>query len=195
MVNREGGFKPLILKVGIEFRHLFRQHHTFVDDRTAGKRAQIKLPHACGRSSFFNAAADDVKLALELFVIDALFVPDQDLLNLWPRCIGLFTKASGINRHMTPAVNIVPHPQNFGFDNRAAPLLRAKIRTRQEHLTDCNQFVRSRLMACAANLIIEKLHRDLHMDACAITCLSIGVHSAAMPNGLKRVNPVFHHAA
>ena len=83
---------------------------------------------------------------------------------------------------MAPAVDIIPHAQNFCFHNRPAGFLGPKIRTRQEHLADGHQLIHARRMTGAFNLIIEEWHRDLHMDASPVAGLAICIDSTAVPN-------------
>ena len=195
VIDRKGGLKPFVHQVGIELRHLFGQHHALVDDRPAGHRTDIHAHDARSGRSFFDPATDDVKLALELFLIHILFAADQDLLDLWAGGIGLFAQHVGVHRYMAPAIDIVAQPQDFGFHDRAATFLCAKIGARQEHLTDSDQLVCVRLMTCATDLIIKERHGNLHMDASAIAGFAIRIDSATVPNGLQRVDTLFHDAA
>ena len=96
---------------------------------------------------------------------------------------------------MAPAVNIVTHAQNFGLNNRAAPLLGAKISAGQEHLTNRNQLVHRRLVTCAADLIVKERRRDLHVNTSAVASLTIRIDSTTVPNGLERVNALFDNRA
>ena len=193
VIDRKGRFKPLVHQVGVKLRHLFGQHHALVDDRPARHRSNIKRRHPCGDCRLFDPAADDIQLALEHILIDALGIGNQDLLDLGPCRIGLFPQTGNINRHMPPAINIVPHSQNFGFHDRAAGLLRTKVRARQKHLPDRHKFIGARRMPGAAHLIIEKRHRDLHMDARAVAGHAIGVNRPPVPDRLERLDPVFNH--
>ena len=95
---------------------------------------------------------------------------------------------------MTPAINVMPHAQYFGFDYRATALLRAKIGARQKHLPHGNQLVIG-LMARAPDLVIEKRHRDLHMNTGTITGLAIGIHRSTMPNRFQGIDAVFYNTA
>ena len=96
---------------------------------------------------------------------------------------------------MAPAIDIVPHAQDFGFDDGPAAFLRAEIGARQKDLTDRDQLVHVGLMPGAADLIVEELHRDLHMDARAVAGLAVGVHRAPVPDRLQRGDAVLHHLA
>ena len=130
VIDRKGAFKARIHQVGVEFRHLLGQHHAFVDQRPAGQRTDIHARDTRSRRCFLDAAADDIKLALELFLIQPFFIADQDLLNLGPGRIGLVAQHFGIHRHMTPTINVMAHAQHFGFHNCAAPFLGCKIGAR-----------------------------------------------------------------
>ena len=191
VVNRKRTFKALIHQVGIENRHLLGQHHAFVDDRPTRQRTDIKIA-TCG---FLNPATDDVELTLKLFLGHVLFTADQDLLNLWPCRVRLLTKTLILNRHMAPAVDVVPHAKHFGLHNCAALLLRAKVGAWQKDLTDRDQLVVVRLMPCAAHLVVKERHRNLNVDTSAIPCFAIGINCATVPNGLERVDPILNHGA
>ena len=96
---------------------------------------------------------------------------------------------------MAPAVNVIPHFQNFGFNNRATSFLRSKIRTRQKHLPNSHQLIDVRLVPCALNLIIEKRYWNLQMNARAIAGFPIRIHRTAMPNRLQRGDARLNHSA
>ena len=127
MIDGKGAGEALIHQIGIEHRHLLGQHHAFVNDRTAGQRGDVKLPHTrCGRR-FFNPAADHVEIALKRFFIYPFGVADQNLFNFGPRCVGFFTQTTDLNGHVSPSIDIIAHPQNFAFNDASAGFLRAKI--------------------------------------------------------------------
>jgi hypothetical protein len=50
-------------------------------------------------------------------------------------------------------------------------------------------------VAGAHDLVVEERRRDLHVDARAVAGLAIGIDRAPVPDGLQRVDPVFHHLA
>jgi hypothetical protein len=50
-------------------------------------------------------------------------------------------------------------------------------------------------VAGAQDLIVEERGRDLHVDARAVAGLAIGIDGAPVPDGLQRVDAVFHHLA
>ena len=182
VIQSKGGLESFIFQIWIEFRHILRQKHAFVDDRTARQAGQVKAINSCSLCSFFNPATNHIKLALKRFFIDTFGIGHQDLFNFRSRGIGLFTQTGNIHRHMAPAVDIIPHAQNFCFHNRPAGFLGPKISTRQEHLADGHQLIHARRMTGAFNLIIEEWHRDLHMDASPVAGLAICIDSTAVPN-------------
>ena len=195
MIDGKGRFEPVIHQVGVERRHLFGQHHAFVDDRPARQAAQIHALDLAGQSRLFDAASDNVKFPFKLFFGDRLFVADQNLLNFRPGGVGFVAQNRHIHRHMPPAIDIVAHSQNFGFHNGAHAFLRAEIGAGQENLTHCNQLFGIGFMAGAAHLIIKKPDRNLHMNARAITGFAISINSAPVPDGLERCDTIFNHAA
>jgi hypothetical protein len=146
VIDREGGLEALVLQVGIELRHLLGQHHALVDDRPAGQRTEVQFLDTDGGGGLLDPAADDVKLALEGFLVHALGIGDDDLLDLGAGRVGLLAEAGHIDRHVAPAVDVVAHPQDFGLDDRPAGFLRAEIGAGQEHLSHRHQLVLARLM-------------------------------------------------
>jgi hypothetical protein len=96
---------------------------------------------------------------------------------------------------MPPAVDIVPHAQDFGLDNRPAAFLSAKVGARQEDLPHGDQLGHVGFMARPPHLVMKERHRDLHMDTRAIAGLAIGIDGATVPDRLQRVDASFHHAA
>ena len=195
VIDRECAFEPLVFQVRVELRHLLGQHHALVDDRPARQRGEVKLAHTCGGGGFFDPAADDVKLTLECLFVHALGVRDQDLFDLGPGRVGFFAKAGDIHRHVTPAVDVIAHAQDFGLDDGPARLLRAEVGARQEHLTDRDHLFLARLVAGAADLIVEELNRNLHVDARAVAGLAVGIHRAPVPDRLQRLDARFHDLA
>ena len=193
MINRKGAFKPVVHQVGVEIRHLLRQHHAFVNDRPAAQRTDIKVFHRGSR--FLDPAADNVELAFKLFLFNPFGVGDQDLLNLGPGCVGLLAQTRDIDRHMAPSIDAVAHAQHFGFDNRAARFLRAEISAGQEDLAHRNHLFLIRRMAGPLDLIIEEGHRDLDVNTGPITGLSIRINRASMPDCLQRIDAVLHNLA
>ncbi len=193
VIDREGALEAFILQVGIEVRHLFGQHHALVDDRPARQARDIEpVDPGLGRG-FLDAAADDIQLALEFFLLHALGVGDQDLLDLRPCGIGLLAQTADMHRHVAPAVDIVAHAQDLGLDDRAADFLSAEIRAGQEDLAHRNQLVPPRCMAGPTDLVIEEMRRDLHVDAGTVPGLAIGIDGTAVPDCLQRLDPVLDH--
>ena len=195
VIDREGGLEALVLQVGIEFRDLLGEHHAFVDDRAARQRAHVEPVDLRRDRRFLDAAADDVEFALELLLVDILVVADQDLLDLGAGRIGLLAQHFGVHRNVPPTVDVVTHPQNFGFHDRAAALLRAEIGARQEDLTDGDHFLHVRLVAGATDLVVEEGGGDLDVDARAVAGLAVSIHGTAVPDRLQRVDAVLHDAA
>ena len=94
---------------------------------------------------------------------------------------------------MPPAIDEIPHPQNFGFHNRPTGFLRAKIRARQKHLTNRQQLIQTRFMARAFDLIVKERHGNLHMDARTIAGFAIRIHGTPVPYSLQGVDSLFNN--
>ena len=134
MVDRERTFEPLILQVRIKLRYILRQHHALVDDRPTRQRTKVKRRHLSSSRSLLDPATDYIELALERLFIDTFGIRNQDLFNFGPRRIGFLAEHINIHRHVPPAIDVVPHPQDLGLDDCPACFLSAKISTWQEHL-------------------------------------------------------------
>ena len=195
VIDRKRGFKAFVHQVGVEVGNILRQHHALVDDRPAGHRRDVKRRHLSGQRGFLDAATDDVKLALECFLVHALGVGNQDLFDLGTGRIGLFPQNRGVHGHVAPAVDIVAHAQHFGFNDGPAGFLRGKVGARQKDLTDGDQFAFAGAVTGATHLIVEKVDGDLHVDARAVAGLAIGIHRTTVPDRLERLDPVFDNRA
>ena len=195
MIDRKRGFKAFVHQVGVEVGNILRQHHALVDDRPAGHRRDVQRWHLSGQRGFLDAATDDVKLALECFLVHALGVGNQDLFDLGTGRVGLFPQNRRIDGHVAPAVDIVAHPQHFGFNDGPAGFLRGKVGARKKDLTDGDQFAFARAVTGATHLIVEKVDGDLHVDARTVAGLAIGIHRTTVPDRLERLDPVFDNRA
>ncbi len=186
--------EPLVGQVGVEGGQLFGQEHALVDQRARRQRTDVEIIDLLGPHRLFDAAADDVEVQLELFVGDVLVVADDDLFDLGPGRVGLFADDVDVHRHLTPAVDVVAEGQDLGLDDAAAGFLRIQADARQEHLAD-RQIVVGRAVADDLDVVLEELLRDLDMDAGAVAGLAVGVHGAAMPDRLQRLDALLDHRA
>jgi len=89
MEDGEARDEALVLQVGIELGQVLGQEHSLVDHRTAGQRADVEIDDGGGQHRPLDAAADNIKLAFELAVLDAQAVGDKHLLDFGARGIGL----------------------------------------------------------------------------------------------------------
>ena len=62
VIDGKARLEAFINKIGVERRDLFSQKHPFIDDRLAGKGAEIKLHDPFSIDRIFDFAADDIKL-------------------------------------------------------------------------------------------------------------------------------------
>ena len=193
MIDRKGGLKAFVHQVGVEVGNILRQHHALVDDRPAGHRRDVEGRHLSGQRGFLDATTDDIKLALECFLVHALGVRNQDLFDLGAGRIGLVAQDRRIHRHVAPAVDIVAHAQHFGFNDGPAGFLRGKVGARQKDLTDGDQFAFAGAVTRAAHLIIEKVDGDLHVNACAVAGFTVRINGPAVPDRLERLDAVFNN--
>ena len=136
VVEGKIGNETLVQKIRVERRKLLGQEHALVNDRPAGKRADIEFRDVLGQHLFFNAPANDVQMDLELVVADAQVVGDHDLFNLGPGDVGFFADGLDVHGHLPPSVNGVTEPEDFGLDDAAAFLLGAEVGFGQKHHAD-----------------------------------------------------------
>ena len=187
VINRKARDEARIRQVRIELRQILGQEHPLVDERAAGERAEIQLRNLRRDGLLLDPPADDVKIALIGRVIAPLGVPDQNLLDLGPRRIGLFADHRGVDRHLAPAVNRVARGKNFRLANLPATLLRAKIGLGQKDHAHRDP-AGLELVAAIAHRLGKEILRDFNMDARAIARLAIGIDGTAVPDGLERIN-------
>ena len=187
VINRKARNKARIRQVRIELRQILGQEHALVDERAAGERAEIQLRYLRRDGLLLDPPADHVKVALIGRIVAPLGVPDQNLLDLGPRRIGLLADHRGVDRHLTPAINRVASGEDFRLADLAATLLRGKIGLRQEDHAHRNT-ARLELIATIAHRLGEEILRDFNMDARAIAGLAISIDGAAVPDRLQRIN-------
>jgi hypothetical protein len=106
--------------------------------------------------------------------------------------VGLLAGHLDIDRHLAPAMDGVAIGEDLALDDDAAALLRAQIRARQEDHGDA-ELADAGDLALLADIVLEEVLRDLHVDAGAIAGLAIGIDGAAVPHGLQRSDRRFHH--
>jgi hypothetical protein len=107
---------------------------------------------------------------------------------------GLFADDVRIDRDLTPAIDIVTEVQDLGFDQGAAAFLRLQGQAGQKDLPD-RKIAVGRLVTDQLDVILEEALRYLNVNAGAIAGLAVGIHRAAMPYGLERLDPLLDHAA
>jgi len=84
--------------------------------------------------------------------------------------------------------------EDLGLDDLPAALLRAQVGLGQKHHAD-RPAPGFAALAAALQLLGEEVVRDFDVDAGAVAGLAIGVHGAAVPDGLQRIYPRLHHVA
>jgi hypothetical protein len=185
VIDGEGGDEALVEQIGIEGGELLGQERALVDHRAARQRADVEVLDGLLDGGLLDAAADDVKVGLELLLVDAGAVADHDLLNLRPRRVGLLADHLDVHRHLAPAIDGVALRQDLALDDDAAALLRAQVGARQEDHAD-GELARPGERAGAADMLLEEILGDLDMDAGAVAGLAVGIDRAAVPHRLQR---------
>ena len=194
VVDGEIRDEALVEQVGVEGGELLGQEHPLVDDRAAGERADIEVPDALGEHLLLDAPADDEEIDLELPGTRPLGVVDQDLLDLGTGRVRLLADHGDVDRHLTPAVDAVAHGEDLGLDDAAAALLCCEIGARQEDHADGEPAL-ARLVALVADVLLEEVLGDLHVDAGTVARLAVGIHGTAMPQHLECRDSRGHHLA
>ena len=194
VVDGEAADEPLVQQVRVEIGQVLGQEHALVDHRPAGHRADVQLVDLGGDGLLLDAAADDVQVALERGFVGGGAVAHDDLLDLRARGVGLLTNAAHVDRHLAPAMDGVAEIQDLGLDDLAAALLGGEVGLGQEHLAHGDALDRPGV-AAALDVFGEEILRDLDMDAGAVPGLAVGIHGAAVPHRLQRVDASLHHVA
>ncbi len=71
----------------------------------------------------------------------------------------------------------------------------AKVCPRQKDLTDRDQLILARRVACPLDLIVKEIHRYLYVNARAIAGLAVRIHSTPVPDRLQRQDCIFNNRA
>ena len=190
--QREVGDEALVLQVGIEQGQGFGEEQALVDHRAAAQRADVEVGDVLGQRLLLDPAADQIEVALELVLVDALRVADDDLLDLGPGGRGLLAQHRGVDRHLAPATDRVAEAQDLALDDGAAGLLLVEAGARQEHHADGDALVGADR---TLDLALEEILRDLDVDAGTVAGLAVGVDRTAVPDRLERLDALDHDLA
>ncbi len=194
MVNRGARDKAIVFQIRVKGVDIFRQEHAFINDGLNGKRADVKARDGSRDHTFFDAAADDVKLTFKLITLAASAIPEHNLLNGGPCGLSFFADNINIDRHLSPTVNVKAFAQKFGLDNGSGFFLCTKIRAWQENHTD-GDFRVARLVARALHLCLEKLLSNIEPNTGTVACLAVRINGAPVPDIFKSLNRHFHNVA
>ena len=194
MEDRERRDETLVVEVGIEFAQMFGEEHSLVDQGTRGQRADIKILYRGFAHALFDAAAAEIEAAIQCFQIHLVADIEHDLFDFRAGGIGFVADDREVYRHLTPAIEIEADPQDFGFDDGAAGLLRRVVGARQEYLADGNA-ARTQLVASLFHRRAEEFLRHLQMHAAPVAGLAVGIDGAAMIDGFQRVDGARHDFA
>ena len=141
-----------------------------------------------------DTPADDVKVDLELVVIDAALVGDHDLLDLRPARVRFLSDHRRIDRHLAPALNAVAEAENLRLDDAPAKILRAEIGLGQEHHADGESPALGALAGCL-HMLPEEVLRNLDMNAGAVAGHPVRIDRAPVPHRLQRCDAGLDHIA
>src|SRR5215472_10238388 len=93
----------------VELLDLRRQHEAFVDDRATGEGWDVEVVFALDvRNSHlvFSPTADDVKQALEVILVHAIWCSREELFNIWLRGAGFTTDGVAVHGRIAPAEDL-----------------------------------------------------------------------------------------
>ena len=97
-------------------------------------------------------------------------------------------------RHLTPAVEVEAGLQHLALDDGARALLGPEVEARQEHHADADRRV-PRFVPGVAHLGGEEVPGQADQNAGAVAGASVGVHGAAVEDGLERLQGQFDDLA
>ncbi len=125
--HREITDETRVVEVGVKRGELLGFEQAFINDRARGKRTDIEVADGAGAHGVFDAAADEVEVALGARLVLLRLAGDDNLLDFGARFVGDVANHLGHDRHLPPAVDFIAKAQDFGFDNGAAKFLRGEI--------------------------------------------------------------------
>ena len=189
VVDREVGDEAVVQQVGIEGRQLLGQEQALVDDRPAAQRADVEVGDAVRLDGLLDAPADDVE-------VDARTgssptperVLDHDLLDLGPGGVGLL--ADHVDARPAPGASHRCDSRTRRISDSTMWRQRScalEVGARQEDHAD-GEVPAARLVAGAADMLLEEVLRNLDVDAGAVAGLAVGVDRAAVPQRLERLD-------
>mgnify|MGYP006446500315 CR=1 FL=1 len=143
----------------------------------------------------FDPAAHDVEHPLKRVGVPALGVGEQDLLDGRSGGGGLFAQARGVDGHLAPAIERQPGAQDLGLHDGPAALLGGEVGARQEDHAHADPSLFADMVAGSRHQGAEKALGDAGTQPGAVAGLAVGVHRAAVPDRLERVDREFHGLA
>ncbi len=190
--QREARDEPLVLQVGVEGRQGFGEKQTLVDHRAAAERADVEFGDVLGQRLLLDPAPDQIEVALEPLLVEALGVADDDLLDLGARGRRLLAQYRRVDRHLAPAADGVAEAQHLALDQGATGLLLLEAAAWQEHHADRDALVGA---YGSLDLALEEVLRDLNVNPGTVARLAVGVDRPAMPHRLERLDALDHDLA
>ena len=190
--DRDPALEPLVQQVRVEEAEALRQEQPLVDDRPARQRTDVEALDLRRDHRLLDPPADEVQILLELFggLLVGQRPGDHDLLDLGPRRLRLLADHRDVDRHLPPAIDGIAGLDHFGFDDRAARLLRGQVGARQEDHAD-RQPVRQHLVPGRLDRLVE----EIEVDAGPVARLAVGIDRTPVPHRLQRLDRRSDHAA
>lgn len=194
MEDRHRGGEAFVAQVGIELVDVLGEEHALVDQLSGRERAQVEVLDAGGGDALFDALAAQEQGALQRLAGQAGRRREHDLLDLGAGGVGLLADHRGVDRHLTPAVDVEAEAKGLGLDDGAGRFLISEVVARQEHLADGDR-AGAQDVADAGHLVGEEVLRHAQQHAGAVAGLAVGVDRAAVPDALQGGDGQLDHLA
>ena len=173
--HADRGLQALVTQVRVELLQVRRHHQTFVDDGLRREAADVML--GIGGIGHRRATTGTEQLDGEVLVTQA-FTTDEHLFNLRQTLQRQTAEHAGINWHFAPADQLQAGGEDFAIHVLAGRAGFALVLVEENH-ADCVlrwQLDRKRLLRSGTQEHI----RLLHQQPAAVTCLTVGVDTAAV---------------
>ncbi len=132
----------------------------------------------------FDPSTDQIQRAFEVVGLAAAKIAEEDLFDFRPDKAGAKPKARGIDRRLTPAVDVETVLDDLGFDDRSAGVLCGEIGARQKDHPRA-EIGRERRSAHPLDIRAEERLRDGDKEAGAVAGLAVRRNGAPMPDGFE----------
>ncbi len=195
--EREARFDVGIREVREELRRLVREEHALVDERSGSQARHVEV-HATGEHLVLDHTADDVQLAVEGVLIEAVRRADEDLLDRRQARAGDPPDRVGVCRNVAPAEERL----TFRGDRLSEdfPLPRALGHVGGEEDEPCRvaaelRQLEARFVCDAAQELVGRLHEQSRAVARGLVRASCTTMCKATQDGRPHLDDVVGRSA